>query len=612
MTLDHDVQNKSEANLKKYEKIENFAKSQGVDFYPAGRGIGHQIMIEEGYAWPGTLAVASDSHSNMYGGVGCLGTPVVRTDAAAIWSTTKTWWSIPPVAKVNFTGQLQPGVQGKDVIVALCGLFSKDEVLNHAIEFTGSEETMRSLSVDDRLTIANMTTEWGALSGLFPIDGLLQSWLRAKATEYALYEPSTATRFNHQRLDELFENPMSADKDAKYAKYLTLNLDTVPHYVSGPNSVKIATPLAELHQKEIPIQRAYLVSCTNSRRSDIHDAANVIRERAAANGGVTPKIGKDVKFYIAAASLPEQKAAEEQGDWQLLLEAGAEALPSGCGPCIGLGTGLLEPGMNGISASNRNFKGRMGSPDAKAYLASPAVVTASALAGRITGPGDYAPPAEPTAVEYSEGEPFVEKTVDETLEALIGKLDSIIEAGPAANKAEAPSDKKEQLTEILPGFPEKISGQIVFCSADNISTDAVYPGKYTVSSPPSPSRSPYLITLTVPRRRDHREDGRSLHEQLRSHLQHPRPIRRHPRDRFRLRLRLLARTGRDLHPRQRHQPDRRRLLQRHLLAQQHQQRVDASRSPETGGKVARGVWRRRRGSVDEADGLDARVGCCEE
>jgi homoaconitate hydratase len=315
-------------------------------------------MIEEGYAWPGTLAVASDSHSNMYGGVGCLGTPVVRTDAAAIWSTTKTWWFIPPVAKVHFQGRLQDGVQGKDIIVALCALFSNDEVLNHAIEFTGSEETMRSLSIDDRLTIANMTTEWGALSGLFPIDGLLQSWLRAKATEYALSKSNTAFRFNHQRLDKLFNNPMSADKDAKYAKYLTLNLDTVPNFVSGPNSVKIATPLAELQAQNIPIQRAYLVSCTNSRRSDIRAAANVIRDKATANGGVIPRIADHVKFYIAAASLSEQRAAEGQGDWQVLLDAGAQALPSGCGPCIGLGTGLLEPGMTGISASNRNFKVR--------------------------------------------------------------------------------------------------------------------------------------------------------------------------------------------------------------------------------------------------------------
>jgi homoaconitate hydratase len=165
MALDHDVQNKSEANLKKYRLIEEFAQKYSVDFYPAGREIGHQIMIEDGYAWPGTLTVASDSHANSYGALGALGTPMVRTDAASIWATGRTWWQIPPVAKVTLTGVLPAGVTGKDIIIALCGLFNQDDVLNHSIEFTGSEETMRSIPVDDRITIANMTTEWGALSG---------------------------------------------------------------------------------------------------------------------------------------------------------------------------------------------------------------------------------------------------------------------------------------------------------------------------------------------------------------------------------------------------------------------------------------------------------------
>ena len=130
---------------------------------------------------------------------------------------------------------------------------------------------------------------------------------------------------------------MSADKDAKYAKHLTLDLDTVPNFVSGPNSVKIATPLAELQAQNFLIQRAYLVSCTNSRRSDIRAAADVIRDKATANGGVIPRVAGHVKFYRTAASLPEQRAAEEQGDWQFLPDAGAEALASGCGPRIGLG-----------------------------------------------------------------------------------------------------------------------------------------------------------------------------------------------------------------------------------------------------------------------------------
>jgi len=150
-TLDHNIQDTSDKNLEKYKNIQAFSNSMGVDFYPAGRGIGHQIMCEEGYAWPGTMVVASDSHSNMYGGLGVLGTPVVRTDAAAIWATGQTWWQIPPVAKVVLKSKLKDGVTGKDVIIALCGVFNNDEVLNHSIEFTG--DGIKYLSIDKRFLI---------------------------------------------------------------------------------------------------------------------------------------------------------------------------------------------------------------------------------------------------------------------------------------------------------------------------------------------------------------------------------------------------------------------------------------------------------------------------
>jgi homoaconitate hydratase len=177
VTLDHNVQDKTEKNLEKYKKIEEFSKSMGADFYPAGRGIGHQLMCEEGYAWPGTMVVASDSHSNMYGGLGCLESIVGLS--AAIWATGKTWWQVPPIAKVELSGKLQPGVTGKDLIIALCGYFNNDEVLNHAIEFTG--EGVLHLLIEERLTIANMTTEWGALAGVFPIDKVTVDWLRKRA-----------------------------------------------------------------------------------------------------------------------------------------------------------------------------------------------------------------------------------------------------------------------------------------------------------------------------------------------------------------------------------------------------------------------------------------------
>uniref|UniRef100_A0A060TC05 Homoaconitase, mitochondrial n=1 Tax=Blastobotrys adeninivorans TaxID=409370 RepID=A0A060TC05_BLAAD len=441
MTLDHDVQNKSEANLKKYANIESFAKEQGVDFYPAGRGIGHQVMVEEGYAFPYNLTVASDSHSNMYGGVGCLGTPIVRTDGASIWATGMTWWQVPPVARVELTGKLPPGVSGKDVIVALCGQFNNDEVLNHAIEFVG--DGVEGLSIDERLTIANMTTEWGALSGLFPVDDKLISWYQNRVKVL----PQPHPRVSEARVEELAKSRIEADGTASYAKTLTLDLSSLSPYVSGPNSVKVANSLSDLSAQDIKINKAYLVSCTNSRLSDIEAAAEVVKNHKIADG---------VEFYVAAASSVVQGDAEKSGAWQTLLNAGAKPLPAGCGPCIGLGTGLLEDGEVGISATNRNFKGRMGSRNALAYLASPAVVAASAVLGKIG---------------------FPEEVEGKTPNAAKGIVSTVKENAPSASSESA--EESDSTVGILDGFPAAIEGELVLCDADNLNTDAIYPGKYT-------------------------------------------------------------------------------------------------------------------------------------
>ncbi|OAA72466.1 Homoaconitase [Cordyceps fumosorosea ARSEF 2679] len=474
--LDHAIQDKSEANLKKYEMIEAFAKKHGVAFYGAGHGISHQIMIEELYVWPGKLCVGSDSHSTSYSALGAGGFSVVRTDAAGIWATGKSWFQVPPVAKVNLTGVLPPGVAGKDVIVALCGLFQSD-VLNHAVEFSGSEETMASIPICDRISISNMTTEWGALTGLFPVDKTLERWLRYKATEAAMFpDRTTKDRITHEKVDELFANPIKADPDAQYAKQLYINLSTVSPYVSGPNSVKISTPLNELAPQKIKVDRAYIISCTNSRAPDIAAAAKVFIDAAKENGGKIPKIADGVKFYIAAASAREQEAAEDAGDWQVLVEAGAIQLPSGCGPCIGLEPGLLEAGEVGISASNRNFKGRMGSREALAYLASPEVVAASALSGVISGTQSFQVPDNYQGVEHGYGTGAPE-TVESQLGNVLEQLESLIDRVESSVGGEA--EEEGGGTKILPGFPEKITGEIVFCDMDNLDTDNIYAGKYT-------------------------------------------------------------------------------------------------------------------------------------
>ncbi|KAJ7722730.1 hypothetical protein DFH07DRAFT_932337 [Mycena maculata] len=453
-TLDHDVQNRSSKNLSKYASIEEFARQHQIDFYPAGRGIGHQVLVEEGYAFPHTLTVASDSHSNMYGGVGCVGTPIVRTDAAALWATGKTWWQVPRMVKVELRGKLAPGVTGKDVIVALCSSFNNDEVLNAAIEFTG--DGVATLSVDERLTIANMTTEWGALVGVFPVDETLLQWydrVLAKLDLRTFSSPELASlippppehpRIHRRRLDALRSANLQSDSDASYSSHLIFDLSTLVPHVSGPNSVKISTPLPVLEESRVAIQKAYLVSCTNSRVSDIAAAAAVMRGNKVAPG---------VEFYIAAASSVVQLESERLGDWDALVHSGAKVLPAGCGPCIGLGTGLLEEGQTGISATNRNYKGRMGHPKALAYLASPAVVAASAIKGYICGPASLDPSVLPS----------------------VNTPTFSISNQPSASTVPA----SQANDPVLPGFPESFAGPLIFVPQDNLNTDAIYPGKYT-------------------------------------------------------------------------------------------------------------------------------------
>ncbi|KPM34389.1 Homoaconitase, mitochondrial [Neonectria ditissima] len=470
--LDHDVSNTSPRNLKKYAEIEAFAAEQGITCYPKYRGIVHQIMVEEGHAWPGTMVVASDSHSNTYGGIGCLGTPVVRTDAMAIWQTGVTWYQLAPVARLNLIGEAPAGVTGKDIIMALCTLF-KSDVLNHAVEVNGSSKTMASLSIDSRLTISNSSTEWGALSCLFPVDKTLEDWLRQKADAAKAYKNgrTTMTQINHKRIDQLFANPPRADPDAVYAKQLYLNLSTLSPYVAGPDSVKIAVPLHDISQKKIKIDRAYLVSCTNSRASDIARAAQVFQDAAKANPQTKLKLADGVKMYVSAASAPEQETAEIAGHWQTLVDAGVEPMLPGCAQCIGLGPGLLEAGEVGISASNRPFKGRLGSREASAYLASPEVVAASALHGTIIGPGAYQVPAGWSGVEHGYGT-GAEPSAEDQLSNPVQQVDSLVEPIESAEGESAPTD-------ILPGFPEKISGQITWLDSDNLSTDGIYPGSLT-------------------------------------------------------------------------------------------------------------------------------------
>jgi homoaconitate hydratase len=432
IALDHDVQNITPENLKKYAKIEAFAKKHGIAFYPAKSGIAHQVMAEEGFVLPGTLVVGSDSHSNIYGALCAVGTPVVRTDAAAIWATGQTWWQVPEIVKVTLTGRLRRGVKGKDIILALIGTFSNDEVLNTAIEFHG--DGVASLTIDQRLTIANMTTEWGALVGMFPYDKVLRDYLLGRA-EFFRRRGDAKPRITADMVAQFDQIALEPDADAVYAKEITFDLSSISPTVAGPNEVKTIFSMPEIEQKHIKIDKAYLLSCVNSRLEDIQDAAEVLKGQKVADG---------VSFYLAAASAEIEQSARKLGYWDTLLNAGAIPLPPGCGPCIGLGEGVLEPGEVAVSATNRNFKGRMGSAQATVYLASPAVVAASALAGYIKAP---------QAVE-------------------VNPLSGEVKVN--ANRATVAGQ-----VEILPGFPQKIEGELLFAPKDNMNTDAIYGKEFT-------------------------------------------------------------------------------------------------------------------------------------
>lgn len=317
-----------------------------------------------------------------------------------------------------------------------------------------------------------MTTEWGALAGVFPVDDKTLNWydLQAKRLELGAFNSfapspgklsnSVHPRINENRINQLRNNILKPDNDANYSAHLTLDLNTLVPHVSGPNSVKVSTPLPQLSERNIKIDKAYLVSCTNSRVSDISAAASIVKGK---------KIAPHVEFYIAAASSIVQKDSETLGDWQTLVDAGAKTLPAGCGPCIGLGTGLLEDGQVGISATNRNYKGRMGSPNALAYLASPAVVASSAVNGYISGPSE---------VEYLQ-------LSNDNLPTISIKSNKDVD--------QKSGDDNVVVEDLLPSFPATFSGPLLFAPQDNLTTDGMYPGKYTYQDDITPEKQADVV-----------------------------------------------------------------------------------------------------------------------
>lgn len=351
LILDHAAPAPNERIGNLHAAIRAFAREQGCHFYDVGEGICHQLIVERGHVRPGDLFLGADSHTPTYGALNAFGAGIGSTDLAGIWLTGKTWLKVPPTLKIELVGEWPTGVTAKDLALFLVGQVGLEGANYHCVEFAG--EAIVPLKLSPRMTLANMASEMGAKAGIVSPDGL--------------------------RLPYDFE-PVCADPGATYARVLRFDISRLTPHVALPHAPDNVVPIAQA--KGVKINAGFIGSCTNARLDDLQQAAAVLRGRKLAPG---------VRLVIAPASRAVFNAALRDGTIAALSEAGATFISPGCGPCVGTHEGVPGDGEVVISSTNRNFRGRMGNPNAQIYLAAPAVVAASVLAGEICEPRDVAP-----------------------------------------------------------------------------------------------------------------------------------------------------------------------------------------------------------------------------
>ncbi len=353
--LDHLVPASSVRAAELQKIMRDFAKEQGIkNFYDIGRGgVCHQAMPEKGHVRPGSLIVGADSHTCTYGAFGAFATGIGATDMASVFATGKLWFKVPGAIKIDVTGKFQEFVTPKDLILNIIGEIKADGAIYKGLEFTGS--TIRNMSIDGRMTLCNMAVEMGAKNGIIEPD-------------------ETTSRYVKERTEKPF-NPVKSDPGSSYERVLNFNVKDMEPQVACPHSVDNVKPISEIG--EVEINQAFLGSCTNGRLEDLRLAARLLKGKKVRDG---------VRMLVTPASQEIYFQALKEGLMETFIEAGAFVCNPTCGPCLGGHLGLLAPGEACITSSNRNFIGRMGSPEAYVYLASPATVAASAVTGKITDP----------------------------------------------------------------------------------------------------------------------------------------------------------------------------------------------------------------------------------
>jgi 3-isopropylmalate/(R)-2-methylmalate dehydratase large subunit len=355
--LDHQVPAESVKAAELHKTMRQFAKDQKLRIYDIGRGgICHQVMPEKGHVVPGTVIIGADSHTCTYGAFGAFATGIGSTEAAAVFATGRIWLKVPEAIKLNVTGQFQKYVTPKDLILSIIGRMGVDGAIYKSAEFTGP--TIKSMSMAGRMTLCNMAVEMGAKNGIIEPDETTRKFLEGR-TSKAL--PN-------------FES-LKSDKDAVYERTVEFDVSKMEPQVACPSSVDNVKPVLQVGN--VPIEQAFIGSCTNGRIEDLRLAAQVLKGK---------RVKDNVRALVIPASQEVYKQALNEGLLEIFTDAGAIVCGSACGPCLGGHIGLLAADEVCVSTSNRNFIGRMGSTQASVYLASPATVAASAVTGKITDP----------------------------------------------------------------------------------------------------------------------------------------------------------------------------------------------------------------------------------
>ena len=490
IALDHAVPAPTAEHAANHAEIRKFVAEQGIThFFEAGRGICHQVVSEEALVLPGQLILGADSHTTHHGWLGAFGAGIGRSEAAALWAAGELWLRVPETIRVDLVGALRPGVTAKDLSLWLLKLLGPEAGIYRALEFGGPG--LRTLSVESRMVIPNLMAESGAKNAYLEPDEAVFEWLaRRLAERNEINRTRTSAEDTHQAgasasirvnprptsgnaqawRDCLAADALYPDPDATYLARYTVDLSRLEPAIAAPHNPAHVVPLSQVAGTRV--HQAFIGTCTNGRLEDLAAAAAALR----GPDGRVRCVADGTRLVVIPASSQVLQEALAAGYIRTFLEAGAMLGVPGCGPCMGNHLGIPAAGETVISTANRNFRGRMGNPDADIYLASPAVVAASAVAGRIAEPREVSGIGDSVLGNrhFALGE---ESQSTKTLAPVI--------APSALTPATSTRPKHDS---INPQFPIPDTQYLIpdttfsgrsWKYGDDVNTDVIFPGKYT-------------------------------------------------------------------------------------------------------------------------------------